>query len=260
MEKQPLFLEYRTQLDLHAFGITALQVFMDMLPHPTSSTLSAIPEEIWGLKAAWDQYWQDAYRLWEPLFKAFERKTDWNTLRQNYIAMEAHNIIDKDLGHLRRALCNARDACACAEPGSVESIAHVICSALADLISHGAKPLGREAAKGSIKLSNWGDICSIVNGATTARVNSRSRRGTSTTPFPTKSTSFSTLPGVTKVHGTTSTSYFPSTTGTTSTSYFPSTTTHPGFPGGRRASVAAPGMVVAGTTTRSFAPCLNHWR
>jgi len=158
IKMQMLFMEYRTQMDMHAFGITALQVFIGMLPRQTSQAVAAIPVEIWALKVAWDQYWQDASRLHEPVFKAPDLHTLMQ-LRHSYIANEAHNIIDRDLGQLRRSLFAARDACARREPGS-KSV--MLFSALAELISQGAKPLGREAGRSSIKLASWKDIAGLL--------------------------------------------------------------------------------------------------
>jgi hypothetical protein len=258
MEIQPLFEEYRTQVDLHAFGLTALQVFMDMLPQLASAAVASdIPEEIWGLKVAWEQYWQDAYRLWEPLFNAFANKTDWNQVRQFYIQSEAHNIIDKDLGHLRRALYNARDACAYAEPGSIVAKAAVVFSAVVELISQGAKPLGREAAKCSSKLASWSVIADILNSSGTAsgtafaRCDSISRKRASTTCLPGLSTSSTTLPINSKPLGTTST---PAPT------YLPTTTTQlPPQWGMCVSPMNSPSMVTCSTSTtpRSFMPVLR---
>jgi hypothetical protein len=243
MEKPALYAEYRTQVDLHAFGLTALQVFIDMLPHLSSSAVGTnIPEEIWGLKAAWEQYWQTAYRLWEPLFKAFERRTDWNQLRQSYIQNEAHKIIDRDLGNLRRALYNARDACACAEPGSIVAKVAVVFSVLVELISQGAQTLGREAARGSMKLASWSDILDIL-------YSSGGRMGASTTCLPGLSSSSTTLSSNSKLFATTS---------TPGPSYLPTTTHSPqlGMCGGR-----SPSMVISGATTTqmSFMPALVRW-
>jgi len=254
METQSLFMEYKTQLDLHAFGITALQVFIDMLPKQSMRAAdAAIPEHIWDLKAAWDQYWQDAYQLWEPLYKAFERKTDLNTLRQSYIAKEAHNIIDEDLGRLRRALCNARDAFACAEPGS-KIVA--IFSVLAELISQGAKPLGREAAQSSIKLASWRDIAMLLNSTSVAAMRCDSVGNTASTttsiPGPTPSSTTLPLPIKNKLHGITSTVPF---------SYVP--TPHRAVHGRLAKSPSAvcfPTMVMSGAPTisqRSFMPNLR---
>jgi hypothetical protein len=225
---QSLAMEYRTQLDLHALGITALQVFIDMLPQ---QSVSAIPEEIRALKVAWDQYWRDASRLWEPLYHAFERKTDWMTLRQTYIANEAHNIIDKALGRLRRALCNARDACAHVEPDSKVT---VIFSVLAELISQGAKPLGREAAMSNIKLASWSGIAGLLNSSLAAPIHcdSLGRRG-STTTLPRCAPSSTTLPMKSKLHATTST------------------------PVHTRGLSTTPTMVISGPTTILKSPCMQ---
>lgn len=228
-EMPSLVMEYRTQLDLHALGITALQVFIDMLPQ---QSVSAIPEEIRALKVAWDQYWQDASRLWEPLFHAFERKTDWMTLRQTYIANEAHNIIDKALGQLRRALCNARDAFAHVEP---DCKATVIFSVLAELISQGAKPLGREAAMSNIKLASWSGIAGLLNSSLAAPIHCDSigRRG-STTTLPRCAPSSTTLPMKSKLHTTTT-----------------STPVH------TRGLSTTPTMVISGPTTILKSPCMQ---
>jgi len=244
MEVQSLFTEYRSQLDLHAFGITALQFFIDLLPRQSG----AIPGEIWALKAAWDQYWLDAYRLWEPLYNAFEGKADFEAVRRSYVANEAHNIIDKDLEHLRRSLCNARDACAQAEPGSKGS---VIFSVLAELISQGAKPLGREASTSSIKLASWSHIADLLN-------NASSRRGSTTTALGWNSSSTTLqLPIQSKLHGTTST-LAPSST----TTHLPPNFAVCGSPvncatpasSPTSSFVGVPSMVISGATSFSQRP------
>mmetsp|Transcript_59657 Transcript_59657/g.94721 ORF Transcript_59657/g.94721 Transcript_59657/m.94721 type:complete len:504 (-) Transcript_59657:328-1839(-) len=197
-EMPSLVMEYRTQLDLHALGITALQVFIDMLPQ---QSVSAIPEEIRALKVAWDQYWQDASRLHEPVFKAPDLHTLMQ-LRHSYIATEAHNIIDRDLGQLRRSLFAARDACARREPGSK---AAMIFSVLAELISQGAKPLESEAARSSIKLASWSDIGNLLSN------DSGSRGGATTTILGRIGSSTALpLPMKTWLNGSTSTTAPPS--------------------------------------------------
>jgi hypothetical protein len=163
MERQQLLMEYRTQLDTHALGITAVQVFLEMMLQPSSlAAASSVPGEVWVLKRAWEQYWKDAYRWWEPLYNAFEKKTDWNTIRQSYITNEVHNIIDKDLGHLRLALSRLCDVCANAEPGSQLSGAGHIFLAMNELISQGGKPLNHEACLGGVRLASWSNVRSIL--------------------------------------------------------------------------------------------------
>jgi serine/threonine protein kinase len=269
MENQGLFMEYRTQIDLHAFGLTTLQVFVDMLPQMVST--SDIPQEVWSLKQAWEQYWQDAYLLWEPLYRAFERKTDWNQLRQSYIQCEAHNIIDKDLEHLRRALHNARDSCATAESGSILARAAVVFSAVVELISQGAKPLGREASKGSIRLANWLDIANILNGggASFDSFSRKSQRGSATFLPGQSPSSTTTLP----ISSRSSKAHMLGSTSTPVPSYHPATTTHlVPLMGSCMSPVGSPAnspsMVISGSTTTpmasrgsfmpSFVPALFH--
>jgi hypothetical protein len=174
-EKPHLRMEYMTQLDLHALGITALQVFVEMLMQPMGpAAIAAIPEEIWALKGAWDYYWKDARTYWEPLFRAFELKTDWNALRASYRQSQVHKIIDYHLGQLRQALSNVRNACARATHGSPFSNAQPLFASLLELISQGGKPLPEEAAScGGIKLTSWPDIRSILGMPVLTRSNSQ---------------------------------------------------------------------------------------
>jgi serine/threonine protein kinase len=181
-ERHNLMMEYRTQLDTHALGITALQVFIELLTHPTSpAAASSVPEEVWTLRHAWEQYWQDAYRFWEPLFKAFENKTDWNSLRQRYISNKVHSIMDKDLQQLRRALANLCDACGRAEPGSTASSAAPIFAAMKELISQSGKPLGREACPNGLRFASWANVWAILGGAQLPPSNVSAVVGTTTT-------------------------------------------------------------------------------
>lgn len=156
-----MMMEYRTQLDIHCFGITALQMFVEMLPDPVAGSpgAAALPEEMRGLKRAWEQYWMDAYTFWEPLFKAFELKTDWNQLRQTYLTNNVHKTISKDLGNVRQALSKVCEACARADPGSRLSSYRPLFNALLKLISQGGKKLAGEAPD----VTTWQSIRSILN-------------------------------------------------------------------------------------------------
>jgi len=168
LAKQPQLLhEYRTQLDLHALGITALQLFVEMMPQPVAGTAAAniLPEEFRILKRAWDQYWQDAYRFWEPLFHAFERKTDWAKLRQSYLASNVHLKIGEDLANLRQALGLCRDACSRADSGSQLFAARAVFACLFELINQGGKALPGEAAPNGVRLASWHNIRSILAAA-----------------------------------------------------------------------------------------------
>jgi hypothetical protein len=119
-----LTIEYQTHLDLHALGITALQVWACMiaaaLPEKKKSNeVSArnpgepeqIPEEVIELHAAWEQYWQDATRFWERLLDCFRNNGDQNSLKGWCITEGVHNIIGQDLANVRTALRKVCNVC-----------------------------------------------------------------------------------------------------------------------------------------------------
>lgn len=183
--KQPALLnEYRTQLDLHALGITALQIFLEMLPQPPAGSPGAamIPEEFRALKCAWERYWQDVYRFWEPLFHAFERKTDWNQLRKQYKAQQVHLTVGEDLANIRLALSRVRDACAPSDPGRT-----LICAML-ELISQGGTCLPGEA---SGRAPTWQSVRAILGPSPAAHASRSSSKSTSNCPGTTSTTPMS---------------------------------------------------------------------
>lgn len=169
LAKQPaLLMEYRTQLDVHALGITALQIFIEMLPLPApgSAAASLVPEGMWTLKRAWEHYWQDACNLWEPLFNAFESKTDGVQIRQHYLNSRVDLVIADDLAKLRQALANLRDACVTAGPGSLLFGTRSVFAALLELISQGGHGLPGELPPGAMKQTTWQSIRSILGAGT----------------------------------------------------------------------------------------------
>lgn len=159
----PLLMEYRTQLDSHALGITALQVFVELLPNPVagSPAVAVVPEEFWALRSAWEHYWKDATRFWEPLYLAFQKKADWTQVRQSYLLSNVHFIISEDLGRVRQALSNARNACP-RDPGSHLFSARPLLAALLELISQAGTGLPGEVPPGSLRFGSWQGVRSIL--------------------------------------------------------------------------------------------------
>jgi len=198
LAKQPaLLMEYRTQLDVHALGITALQIFIEMLPLPApgSAAASVVPEGIWTLKRAWEHYWQDAYSLWEPLFTAFESKTDWAQIRQNYLSSRVDSVIADDLAKIRQALANLRDASYLARPGSLLFGTTSVFAALLELISQGGHGLPGELMPGAMKQTTWQSIRSILAPGTAAGASGNSTsRGRLWAPTPSRGRSGTTTP------------------------------------------------------------------
>jgi hypothetical protein len=187
---QALLMEYRTQLDLHGLGIMTLQVFVELLPNPApgSPAATVVPEEFWALKRAWQHYWQDAQRFWEPLYAAFQRKSDWTQVRKDYLRNNVHFVISDDLGRVRQALSNACSACARADPGSHIFSARPLLAALLELISQAGIGLPGEVPPGAVRLASWERVRSIFASAPAAGVGHRSdeqpRQLQGSTPAP----------------------------------------------------------------------------
>lgn len=115
-----LCVEYKTQLDLHALGITALQVLADLcMPREAAADSQScvddpdvLPEQLSNLLSAWRKYWDHAVRYWTRLFGAYckgeHHRRDLAVVKAVYRAAEVHRQIGEDLRALRSAL---REAC-----------------------------------------------------------------------------------------------------------------------------------------------------
>lgn len=125
--------EYRTCLDVHALGITALRCLMELTPGLPDMVLGAPPStararwdaglgvampKLQVLWVAWQRYWSDARRFWQPVYDAFNEGGDFETLKAAYARAGVHRVISADLCALRAALCQARAACESAPPSS----------------------------------------------------------------------------------------------------------------------------------------------
>mmetsp|Transcript_96814 Transcript_96814/g.252464 ORF Transcript_96814/g.252464 Transcript_96814/m.252464 type:complete len:274 (-) Transcript_96814:125-946(-) len=108
--------EYRSCLDVHSLGVTALRVLVELMPllEGTSSDIAgaeaALPK-LRALRAAWGRYWADARRFWQPVYNAFRGAGDFEALRSAYVSAGVHRVVAADLRALRAAMCEARLAC-----------------------------------------------------------------------------------------------------------------------------------------------------
>jgi len=161
----PLSTEYQTMLDLHALGITALQVLAAMAPFPStagqgpSGTLvkEILPDAVWVLLSAWTVYWKNVTRFWERLLEAFRSGGDQNALKASCIEEDVHNIVGKDLAVLRAALREADVAC------SRETGLHgakPLFAALLELVSAGGT-VGSTAE--AAKPSSWRNVRALID-------------------------------------------------------------------------------------------------
>lgn len=64
-----------------------------------------------NIVAAWDRYWTNACRFWQPVFEAFTGVGDFDTWRTAYVAAGVHATVSSDIRALRRALVECQDEC-----------------------------------------------------------------------------------------------------------------------------------------------------
>ncbi|CAE7938924.1 unnamed protein product [Symbiodinium sp. KB8] len=105
----PLRAEYQTGLDLHALGVTALQVFMEMSPLlPAELTGSAehrhLLQTFRSLQNAWYRYWEDVSTFWASLMKCFSSGGNWMVLKSSCIEAGLDNVLSGRLSDLRGTL------------------------------------------------------------------------------------------------------------------------------------------------------------
>lgn len=104
-----LLAEYRTGLDAHSLGLTALRCLVEMLPG--SGAPGQVDDALQNLRAAWQRYWHDARKLWQPIFDAFRGKGDFDTLRSSFTRARVYTHISDDLCAIRAALRAVQQAC-----------------------------------------------------------------------------------------------------------------------------------------------------
>jgi len=155
--KPQLCLEYKTHLDLHALGITALQVFADLA---TDSRIAQMQEangsehqclllsSLAALCEAWRGYWEEVSSLWQRLFDAFRKSGDHHDLamvKAEYRELAVHQRIGDHLRSLRTLLRTCCDVCeeGPAEPG-LEGL-HGLLQALLAMISSGGEDSARSS-------------------------------------------------------------------------------------------------------------------
>jgi len=154
----PLLAEYRTHLDLHAMGITALQVLATMCPRAECHGL--LPE-FQELQRAWEQYWEHATCFWRHLLEVFRHGGDQNALKIMCITEGVHNIVGADLAALRAALRKAADACQCgASAYDLNFVsARLLFFALLELVSAG----GMVGCEEGSSVPSWQAVLAILD-------------------------------------------------------------------------------------------------
>jgi len=159
--------EYKTCLDIHSLGLTALQVVAEMSPilPEDSAALAAVQNDpllsrLWRLRAAWETYWKDATHFWLSIYQTFQTGGDFEALKAAYVKAKVHETICKDLCALHDAVCDAREACDRASNDVGLACAKVVMEALLLMISTGEK---------SVSGSSWRSILVLLSGGSRSR-------------------------------------------------------------------------------------------
>jgi len=104
----PLTREYQTHLDLHALGITIVQILCDMCPGNNSNldggVCHELAQKVLAVRLAWTRYWDDVSKYWAILIDVFRNNGDQNALKKFCITEQVHNVVGADLASLRRAI------------------------------------------------------------------------------------------------------------------------------------------------------------
>jgi len=172
--------EYQTHLDLHALGITALQVWacviaaaIKMAKRPNeggsvnhNGDVERMPDEVVNLHAAWEAYWQDATRFWERLLDCFRNSGDQNALKGWCISEGVHNIIGQGLANVRTALREVCQVCGPPVAAGAGGAAAVLAgqrpffSALLELVSAGGIA---GVVEGQLKAPSWQSMRAVLD-------------------------------------------------------------------------------------------------
>lgn len=120
-----LYEEYRTRLDIHSLGLTAIQVLAELCPEISENMTDDLPQKLQQLLWVWVHYWRDATHYWIDIFQTFQEHGDFDALKLEYMRAGVHDTIRQDLLALRAAIREARRAAVrlgCASVGSLMDV------------------------------------------------------------------------------------------------------------------------------------------
>jgi len=95
---------YRSMLDVHSLGLTAVQLFA------STCKLTGLPPEdpLVKLRQSWDTYWTAATEYWKQLYSVFRHNGDWGALKKDFMYKQVADTTGKNLLNLMMRL----EACA----------------------------------------------------------------------------------------------------------------------------------------------------
>lgn len=106
--------EYRTRLDMHSLGLTALQVLVETMPPdlslPPGHSAGGLFAELQSLKSGWERYWAMVTPLHSRLMETFHNGGDWDVLKAHCLDNNVHEAIAAELRGIRGAIIRAHAA------------------------------------------------------------------------------------------------------------------------------------------------------
>lgn len=106
--------EYRTRLDMHSLGLTALQVLVETMPPdlslPPGHSAGGLFAELQSLKSGWERYWDMVTPLHSRLMETFHNGGDWDVLKAHCLDNNVHEAIAAELRGIRGAIIRAHAA------------------------------------------------------------------------------------------------------------------------------------------------------
>lgn len=179
-----LELEYKMHLDLHSFGLSALQVLVEMSPTPRSMESVSLEDadepddelltRLWHLRATWHQYWEDATRFWQCIYDTFRIGGDFKALKAAYVRADVHETVRRSLLALRAALVELREAALRAAPEVGVRGVPALVDALLAMVGTGEKD----------SAINWGVIRELLETGSQGRRSLPLSRPTATAKMP----------------------------------------------------------------------------
>jgi len=165
-----LDVEYRTALDVHSLGLSALRCLVELLPSPdqleADPRLREVAPAFREIRGAWQRYWADARRFWQPVFDAFRCKGDFPSLRTAYAGAGVHRAVASHLRAIRRSIEAGQAVCR-RLPGATAGAAELF-EALLAMLQAPEPEAARSGCGPRGPLLTWRSVSTVTPGSSPA--------------------------------------------------------------------------------------------
>jgi len=165
--------EYRTCLDVHSLGLSAVRCFVELMPNldlvddlAADPWLSEVMPKFREIRTAWNRYWADARRFWQPVFDAFRCKGDFPSLRTAYAGAGVHRAVASHLRAIRRSIEAGQAVCR-RLPGATAGAAELF-EALLAMLQAPEPEAARSGCGPRGPLLTWRSVSTVTPGSSPA--------------------------------------------------------------------------------------------